>query len=326
MRENAASLRDVESPRRSPDAERFDPPVRRVHWVVERAQDLDAFLADARRRWGDEAGFERLWLHAGLCVNGHPLHPEQPPPGVPAGAWVAAYGFVREPDAVTLAAGAILHDDGHLVAVNKPAWLPMQGTRASQRLSLEQRLRERLAAPGLDALHRLDRQTSGVALFARDRETAAWVGRELREGRVAKRYVALVAPPPREDRFEVSGWLARIPHPSRFRFGLVPDAREGARASHTRFAVLAANAEHALLGAEPTTGRTHQIRVHAASVGSPVVGDDLYGPPFAEGEPWSASRVLLHAAALRLRRAAGGELEIEAPLPADLLRAASRLG
>jgi 23S rRNA-/tRNA-specific pseudouridylate synthase len=65
--------------------------------------------------------------------------------------------------------------------------------------------------------------------------------------------------------------------------------------------------------------------VHAASRGSPVVGDDLYGPPFAEGEPWSASRVLLHAAALRLRRPTGGELEIEAPLPAELLCAAARL-
>jgi 23S rRNA-/tRNA-specific pseudouridylate synthase len=152
------------------------------------------------------------------------------------------------------------------------------------------------------------------------------VARELREGRVAKRYVALVAPPPRERSFEVSGWLARVAHPARFCFGLFPDPREGARASHTRFTRLAGDAARALLVAEPSTGRTHQIRVHAASRGSPVVGDDLYGPPFAEGAPGSASRALLHAAALRLRLPSGRELELSAPLPAELLCAASRLG
>jgi 23S rRNA pseudouridine955/2504/2580 synthase len=135
-----------------------------------------------------------------------------------------------------------------------------------------------------------------------------------------------VARPPREERFEVSGWLARVPHPTRFSFGLLPEPREGARTSRTRFIVLAASAEQALLRAEPTTGRTHQIRVHAASVGSPVVGDDLYGPPYAEGAPWSASRVLLHAASLRLSLPSGRELEISAPIPAELLFAAARLG
>ena len=313
------------APRRSPDAERYDPPVRRLRWVLARALPLAAFLDDARRRWGDDAGFARLLAHGGLCVSGHPLLPEQPPAAVAAGAWVTAYGFEREPEPVPLPDDAILHDDGGLVAVDKPAWLPMQGTRASQRISLEQRLRDRLAAPGLDALHRLDRQTSGVALFARDRATAAWVARELREGRVAKRYVLLVAPPPGERRFEVSGWLARVPHPARFRFGLFPEPREGARASHTRFTRLAGDAERALLLAEPTSGRTHQIRVHAAAVGSPVVGDDLYGPAWAEGAPASASRTLLHAASLRLRHPAGRELELSAPLPAELLCAASRL-
>jgi 23S rRNA pseudouridine955/2504/2580 synthase len=316
----------VTTPRRSPDAERYDPPVRSLRWVVERALPLDAFLDDARGRWGDDAGFARLLAHGGLCVSGHPLLPEEAPPAIPAGAWIAAYGFEREPEPVPLGDDAILHDDGRLVAVNKPAWLPMQGTRASQRLSLEQRLRDRLAAPGLDALHRLDRQTSGVALFARDRATAAWGARELREGRVAKRYVALVSPPPHERRFEASGWLARVAHPARFRFGLFPGPRAGARASHTRFTRLAGGAERALVLAEPTTGRTHQIRVHAASLGSPVVGDDLYGPPFAEGAPWSASRTLLHAASVRLRLPAGGELELSAPVPAELLSAASRLG
>ncbi len=316
----------MDSPRRSPDAERFDPPVRRLRWVLERGLPLDGLLADARRRWGDDPSFERLLWHGGLCVNGHPLVPEQATAEVPAKAWVAAYGFLREPEPVRLPDDAILHDDGRLVAVNKPPWLPMQGTRASQRLSLEQVLRARLASPGLDALHRLDRQTSGVALFARDRETAAWVCRELREGRVAKRYVALVAPPTREQRFEVSGWLARVPHPSRFRFGLFPAALDGARFSHSRFERLAGSAEQALLRAEPTTGRTHQIRVHAASAGSPLVGDDLYGPPFGEGAPSSASRVLLHAAELRVRLASGRELEIAAPVPAEFLCAAWRLG
>jgi 23S rRNA-/tRNA-specific pseudouridylate synthase len=130
--------------------------------------------------------------------------------------------------------------------------------------------------------------------------------------RVAKRYLAVVAPPPERDAFAVEGFLARTPDPARFRFALHAEPRDGARWSVTRFRVRERRAGRALVEAQLETGRTHQIRVHLAAAGSPIAGDDLYGASAA------AERVLLHAAALSLARPDGSTLRIEAPVPADV--------
>jgi RluA family pseudouridine synthase len=254
-------------------------------------------------------------------VNGHPLLLEHAPAELAAGSWIRLHAFAREPEPLALAEGALLHEDAELVAVAKPAWLPMQGTRASQRVSLEAALRARLGDPELRAVHRLDRQTSGVALFARGAQAARALGRLFAERRVAKRYLALVAPPPAEEAFEVEGAIARVAHPARPRFGLAPEGR--GRASHSRFRVLAAAGGRALVLAEPITGRSHQLRVHLAARGSPLVGDDLYGPPFAPGAASAAERVQLHAFRLALPPRGGRlALVLEAPLPADFEGAA----
>jgi 23S rRNA-/tRNA-specific pseudouridylate synthase len=323
------------TPRRSAAAERHDPPLVVRRFVTDEALCLGALLEEvARRLAGTPASAERAFWHGGIHVNRRPLDPEAEPESVAAGAWVAVYAFEREPE---LAAGpplCVLYDGDGLVAVDKPAWLPMQRTRASARGSLEAALRAQLGDPDLVAAHRLDRQTSGVALFARGR-AGAWAARELAARRVRKRYLAVAAPPPAREAFDLEGWIARAPDPARFRFALYaeepappasgvglprrPSRRHGVgRWSRTRFRVLARGAERALLVAEPETGRTHQIRVHLASAGAPVVGDDLYGPPFAPDAASAAERVLLHAAALELCRADGSLLRIEAAPPADL--------
>jgi 23S rRNA pseudouridine1911/1915/1917 synthase len=302
-------------------AERFDPPLLRLDWRSGERLPLADFLADARARLGDDRRFASALWHGGLHVDGRPLRLEDAPAELPAGSWIRLHAFAREPEPVRLPADAVLHEDAELVAVAKPAWLPMQGTRASQRLSLEAALRERLGEPELRAVHRLDRQTSGVALFARGAAAARELGRLLAERRIAKRYLALVAPAPEEDAFEVRGAIARVAHPSRPCFGLVAEGR--GRASHSRFRVLARGAGRALLLAEPISGRTHQLRVHLAARGSPVVGDDLYGAPFAEGAVSSAERVQLHAFRLALPARRGGPaLRLEAPPPADFEGAA----
>ena len=87
-----------------------------------------------------------------------------------------------------------------------------------------------------------------------------------------------------------------------------------ARHSRTRFRVLARDAASASVEALPVTGRTHQLRVHLAHIGSPILGDDLYGPGWAVGAP---ERTLLHAARLEVRLEEGATIAVEAPLPGD---------
>jgi len=302
------------TPRRSATAERHDPPLVVVRFVTDEALCLAGLLEQAAKRLaGTPASAEQAYGHGGIHVNGRPLDPEAEPAPVEAGSWVVVYAFEREPEPVACGALRVLHDGDGLVAVDKPAWLPMQRTRASARLSLEASLRAQLGDPTLVAAHRLDRQTSGVALFARGR-AGAWVARELAERRVQKRYLTVAAPPPERASFDVEGCLARAPDPARFRFALGPEGRW----SRTSFHVLARGERRALLEAAPETGRTHQIRVHLAAAGAPVVGDDLYGPPFTPGSASSAERVLLHAAALELRRPDGVALRVVAEPPADL--------
>jgi RluA family pseudouridine synthase len=282
---------------------------------VPRALSFAAFLDDARERTGlDAAAFARLLWHGGIQLDGRPLLEEAAPRAVAGGTRVAAWAFEREPEPIAIGEEALLLDRAGVVAVAKPAWLTMQGSRASQRLSLEACLRALLGRPSLVAAHRLDRQTTGVALFADGAEAARHLCAELAPGCARKRYLAVVAPPPREERFEVSGALARAPHPSRIRFALAADG-EG-RPSHTRFRCLERRGGRARVLALPETGRTHQIRVHLAAAGSPIAGDDLYGPA---GPASSAERVLLHAASLALRLPGDGvATRIEAPEPADL--------
>ena len=205
-----------------------------------------------------------------------------------------------------------------MIAVDKPAWLPVQGTRASQRLCLERALRELTGCPSLVAVHRLDRQTSGVVLFARSPAIARRLGRALAARRVARRYLAVCVPAPAADRFTVAGEMVRVPDPARFRFGLSPTPCRGGRFSETAFRCLAREAGRAWLEARPRTGRTHQIRVHLAAAGSPILGDPVYRISACGAS--DAERLQLHAAALRLAlEERGKELEIEAPLPADFI-------
>jgi len=277
-----------------------------------------AFLRDARERLGARAAdLERALEHGGMHVSGRPIDPSAPPGTIPAGCWVAIYGFVREPEPVAFDAARILLDADGLVAVDKPPWLSMQRTRASFRASLEDQLQALLGDRTLFAVHRLDRQTSGVALFARGRERTAELGRAFRDRRVEKRYVACVSPPPHEDELAVRGFLGRVPHPSRFKFGLFAEPAEGRRESATHFRVTRRCARGALVTAAPETGRTHQLRVHLAAHGCPIAGDDLYGLAWAPGASHAAARVLLHAKSLALSLA-GRSLVVDAPTPPDI--------
>ncbi|MCA9537438.1 MAG: RNA pseudouridine synthase [Myxococcales bacterium] len=297
--------------RRSPAAERHDPPARAHRWQAEApiaADDVPARVcAEADLSAADWAG---VLAHGGLWIDrkrwtGQPL---------PAGALCVVYAFTRPPVEPPLGPDALLFDAHGLLAINKPAWWPTQGTRASAAFSAEARVQALFGDPALRAVHRLDRQTSGVLLFAREGRLAGRIHDQFRAHAVHKRYLARVAPPPAADRFTVRGPLVRVANEGHSRFAL--DEGAAGLDSKTDFAVIERHADEALIEARPHTGRTHQLRVHLAHHGCPIRGDALYGPEWRPGAP---ERVLLHALRLRLK-VDGRGLDIEAPPPPDLTR------
>jgi len=293
-------------------AERFDPPVRRVAWEVERDLPFDALLATGAARTGlTPATFERLVWHGGLHAGGRRVDPATSPTHLAAGTPVVAYAFTREPEPIELGAADVLHDDDHLVVLRKPSWLPTQPTRASIRFCLEAEARRLLGSDDLRTINRLDRGTSGAVLFARTAAAARYLWRQFFERRVRKGYLAAVSPTPREERFTVRGDLVQVHHPRHAYFELRPSGTPGGRASETAFEIGEIRGPRALLRAAPVTGRTHQIRIHCAAAGCPILGDRLYGGG-------SADRLLLHAHTLGFAHPLRGRpVDVTAPIPAD---------
>ncbi len=292
---------------------RHDPPLYRQEWVTVRGASWPDFVADGRARLaaslpGGAEAFERVLWHGGLRMGRTPLEPEAPPAWVAGGQRITLWSFAFEPElpAFDLAERRLYQDEG-LLAVDKPPWWTTQRSRASVRFSLERRLRDLLAEPGLRAVHRLDRQTSGVVLFARSREAAAAAAVALRDRVARKRYRAEVEGDPPWWACRATGWIHRVVAPGRFRFAQTRVPEEaGARWAEARFRVLERCAHTAWVEASPVTGRTHQLRVQLAALGHPIVGDVLYG---AERP---AARVALHAEELSLPWR-GARLRLVAP-------------
>jgi len=207
----------------------------------------------------------------------------------------------------------VLHEDAQLVVIDKPSGMvvhPAVGhLRGTLLGGLLGRYRDTGDSPAL--CHRLDAGTSGVIVAARNLAALEHCQRCFRERRVRKRYLAAVHGAPRADFFEVDEPLGR--HPKDFRRRCV---RADGKPAKTSFVVRERHRDRAIVEARPTTGRTHQIRVHLAHAGHPVVGD----PTYARGGPLDAAapRVLLHAWSLGIEHPAGGERTFAAPIPEDL--------
>jgi RluA family pseudouridine synthase len=214
-----------------------------------------------------------------------------------------------------LPAVELLHEDSWLVAADKPAGIlsqPAATSRADER-SFDQLLLLHLAVrdgrrPFVRLVHRLDRATSGVLLFATHSEALPPLDRAWREGRVARHYLAVVAGASEADELELDQPIARDPsHSWRFRV-----AASG-KPARTRVRTLATAGDGtSLLLCSLGSGRTHQVRVHLAAAGMPVLGDRLYGAP----QRAEVGGLMLHALSLDLphpRTAA--RLRIDAPLP-----------
>ncbi len=230
----------------------------------------------------------------------------------------------------------VLYRDELVIALDKPAGvLTVPGRGPEQREALSVQVRE--LAPGAMPVHRLDRETSGVVLFALTPEAHRALNAAFESRRAEKTYLALV-------RGDLAEPVRRELPLVQARRGAMRVARSGEKGEPARTDVVPLErfGAHTFCSCRPFTGRTHQIRVHLAALGHPLLFDARYGESrpllrrelhagCAEPEHVALARTPLHAAALRLPHPSGrGYLQVESPLPEDLgacldlLRAARR--
>jgi 23S rRNA pseudouridine1911/1915/1917 synthase len=307
-------------------------PVVRVRFRVERnyaGWRLDRYLAEKIRRLTPERIAwlveNRLEADDGRALDAGTVLT----PGL-------SFALLREvePEPETPLDFGVVHDDGELLVVDKPAGLPVHPTARYFAHTFTALARARFPDRKVDPAHRLDRETSGLLACGSAPPLTARLKREFAEGRVAKTYLALALGHPAEDRFDVDAPLA-LTGASAVRVRMHVHA--GGQPSSTAFEVLgrrrtADGAPVSLLACRPRTGRQHQIRAHLGHSGLSLVGDKIYGPDEsifdrftrramtpADHAALRLPRQALHAWRLQLRHPRTlATVALEAPLAPDL--------
>jgi len=232
-----------------------------------------------------------------------------------------AVSAIPQPEAVPL---RIVYEDEHLLVVDKPAGMAVHpGPGHSEHTLVNALLAHCPDLPGIGGVqrpgivHRLDKDTSGLIIVAKDDRAHAGLTRQLKEREVHKTYLALVEGRVSPPEALIDAPLGRDPNNRRRMMVRGVEGRE----AQTGYRVRAEYPAYTLLEVSPITGRTHQIRVHLASAGHPVVGDVVYGKASK-----LAGRQFLHAWRLSFRHpVTGAELSFEAPLAEDLQAALEAL-
>jgi 23S rRNA pseudouridine955/2504/2580 synthase len=235
-----------------------------------------------------------------------------------------------DPDMARELQRRVVYRDDQVIALDKPAGLPVQGGPGITR-HLDAWLDAlRFGADRPRLVHRLDRDTSGVLVLARTPGTAAKLAAAFRGRDVGKTYWAVTArrPIPPEGRIDLP--LRRIGTGRDQRTVPAGSDEAGARAV-TGYRTLDHAGKLAWLELQPLTGRTHQLRVHCVAIGAPILGDEKYAEPdqngaFAAIVPGLSSSLHLHARGLTLPHPAGGMLAVEADLPPHMIATFSMLG
>ncbi len=263
-------------------------------------------------------GGRELAAKAGLALRGGETVALEVPEAEPMSA---------EPEDIPL---RVLHEDAHLIAIDKPPGMVVHPAIGHARGTLVNavlgRWRDQRDAGGEawrpGVVHRLDADTSGVIVIARTAAALAALQTAFRERAVRKRYLALLAGSPAGDLLRCQGHIGRHPRDVRRR-AVLPAGSGDAREAETIILIGERRAGYCVAECRPRTGRTHQIRVHAAHAGHPVLADPLYGrsatwplSPGADGPV--LRRHALHAWELELPHPAGGRLTLRAPIPDDL--------
>ncbi len=220
----------------------------------------------------------------------------------------------------------VLYEDPHLLVVKKEAGIPCESSPITTAPTLVEIINVylRRRSPGqkghyLGLVHRLDRETSGVMVYTKSRE-ANRITDQFKRHTIVRRYLAIVAGPVAREEGTISGFLAKSPLLKGGKKAK-PSTEATGRKATTRWRLLERYPDASLLEVDLDTGRTHQIRVHLASIGHPVIGDKIYGT-----SPIPFPRQALHAAYLCFRHPiTGKKMEFRSELPRDLKKLVDRL-
>ena len=284
-------------------------------------QRLDNFLA-AQLKGVPRSAVYRMIRTGQVRINGARARPATrlaeadevriPPARIRSDRPVAVPKQVRE-----RLRGAIVHEDADLLVVDKPTGMAVHAGSGLP-WGLIDALRQDRDGEYLELAHRLDRETSGCLVLARNGQALAHLSALFREGRLRKYYLCLMTGRLPQAVVEVDAPLART---AEFSAGQVEVHDEG-KPSITRFRRLKQFEDCCYAEAELLTGRTHQIRAHARHLGMPLAGDRRYADrrSLRQWRERGLRRIFLHAHRLVLESTNGGELEFDAPLPGSLRR------
>jgi 23S rRNA pseudouridine1911/1915/1917 synthase len=311
-------------------------PCRAETLTVERShpgERLDVFL---RRHFPavSRGAIQRLIEQGHITVNSQQTKPTHPPRAgdIVQISWPEARPAVAQPEDIPL---DILYEDEDLLVLNKPAGLVVHPAAGNEEHTLVNALLHHcagglsgiggVARPGI--VHRLDKETSGCLVVAKNDETHVSLSAQFAGRAVDKLYLAIVCGVMPRDEGNIRAAIAR--HPTHRKRMAVSDGEKG-RAAHTGYRVIERLRGATLVEARLHTGRTHQIRVHFQHLGFPVAGDATYGPRqtarLAELTGYAAARVLLHAHKLAFNHPrAGRVMNFTAPWPADFEEALQAL-
>lgn len=286
---------------------------------------LDRFLAQALPQHS-RAEIQR-WINNGdVLLNGRPAKPAQ---RLSDGDRIsidipAPQPSPLEPEPIPI---DILYEDADLLAVDKPAGLVVHPSPGHESGTLVNAVLHHcpdlegvggIRRPGI--VHRLDKDTSGIILIAKNDRAHRYLQAQFKDRTVEKTYLALLIGQLQPAQGSIDAAIGRHPR-HRKRMAVVPAAQ--GRDAITEYTVEAYYGTTTLVSVRPRTGRTHQIRVHFASIGHPVVGDTVYGP---RRDLYKLGRQFLHAHRLRFQRPADERwLDLSSPLPPDLEALLARL-
>ncbi|MBL8899336.1 MAG: RluA family pseudouridine synthase [Planctomycetes bacterium] len=312
-----------------------------------RGERLDRFLSE-RLPWRSRTGVQKLIREGAVFLLAPGARAADLPPCTRAATRLFPPLFVEvriEPkvhaapaDETPIRELRVLYEDEWIVALDKPAPLTVHPAGRHQGHTLINLLHQRYRRPEDPArdvvpklAHRLDRETSGLLLVSKDDDVRHLLGEQFEQRRVAKAYLAIVEGSPAADRGEIDLPLAPAQN-SAVRLKIAICARGEGQSALTHYEVLERGRTRSLIAAYPRTGRQHQIRVHLAAIGHPIVGDKIYGADEQlflrhlagdlkdeERERLGCSRHALHSWKLRFHHPKlDREMELECPLAEEL--------